>query len=160
MSQEKRTRRAPSRTRLPSADELDRERRALDLRRSRVTYDDIARQVGYASASGAYKAVHRALGRVAQPGVEEYRREELDMLDALHHAHWTRALAGDIAAAKIVLSTSERRAKLLGLDAAVAIRATVTDALDAEIEELVRELAEIGAVATDRQVEGEDERHE
>lgn len=140
------TRKAPGRSNLPAEDVLQKERTALELRRARVPYGDIARQLGYASASGAWEAVHRALGRVSQGHAEQYRREEVDMLDRLHRAHWTAALGGDVPAAKLVLSLSERRARLLGLDAAVAIKAQVTSELDSEIEELLRELAGSEAV--------------
>lgn len=133
-------RKAPGRSNLPTEDVLHKERQALELRRARVPYGDIARQLGYASASGAWEAVHRALGRVSQGHAEQYRREEVDMLDRLHRAHWTAALAGDVPAAKLVLSVSERRARLLGLDAAVAIKAQISSELDSEIEQLLREL--------------------
>lgn len=138
-------RRKPGRSNLPSEAVLLKERQALELRRAKATYTDIAQALGYASPSGAYRAVQSALKRTAQGAAEEYRAEELDMLDRLHRAHWTRALAGDVAAAKLVLSVSERRSKLMGLDAAIAIKATVTDAVDAQIEELVAELAQLAS---------------
>lgn len=143
-------RRKPGRTRLPSIATLDKERRALEMRRAKASYTDIARAVGYSSASGAYEAVQRAIKRHTQGNVEELRREELDMLDRLHLAHWPAAVGtqnnpADVSAGYFVLKVSERRARLLGLDAAVAIKATVTDAVDAEIEELIRQLAELDA---------------
>lgn len=126
---------------------LVRERKALELRRSKVTYTDIAVQLGYKSPGGAFDAVQRALKRTSQGAVEEFRREELDMLDRLHRAHWLPALNGNVASAKLVLSLSERRAKLMGLDAPTAIKATVTDQVDREIEDLVAELQQLAELA-------------
>jgi hypothetical protein len=143
--------RKPNRSRLPSIETLQREKQALELRRARATYTDIATQLGYASASGAYEAVHRAIRRHSQGSVEEYRREELDMLDRLHRGHWADAVKGDDKAARVILAIAERRAKLLGLDAAIAVKTTVTDAIDAQIEELVAELAETAAQAARQQ---------
>lgn len=130
-------------TRLPDTKVLEREREALNLRRARLPFDQIAEQLGYKTESGARAAVKRALGRVSQGSVEEYRREEADMLNRLHRAYWVGALSGDEKAARIVLSICERRAKLLGLDAPVRVDAKITDALDAQIEELVAELAAV-----------------
>ena len=47
----------PKRARL-----TDRRRRALELRMKGLTFADIARQVGYASPSGAYEAVRESTG--------------------------------------------------------------------------------------------------
>jgi hypothetical protein len=138
-------RRKPGRTRLPSTETLLREKQALELRRGRATYEQIATQLQYASPSGAYEAVQRALGRISQGNVEEFRREERDMLDRLHLAWWPLALQGNEKAARVILSLSERRSRLLGLDAALAVHATITDAVDAKIEELVAELGEVAA---------------
>lgn len=126
--------------RTPATELIDRERQAVNLARGGLGYADIAIQLGYANASGAWKAVQRALGRVPQGAVEDYRRIELARLDRLWAAYWPKALGGNIQAAIYLLKVSERRSRLLGMDAAVAIRATVTDALDAEIEELLEAL--------------------
>lgn len=141
-----RPRRTPGRTRLPSTETLDKERRALEMRRARATYTDIARALGYNSPSGAWEAVHRAIGRHTQGNVEQLRREELDMLDRLHLAHWPAAVGNppDPKAAAVILSIGERRAKLLGLNAAEAYKVTVSDSMDQEIQRLAEELAALG----------------
>jgi hypothetical protein len=44
-------------------------------------------------------------------------RQELDRLDAMLRACWSKAIGGDMKAVDRVLKISERRSKLLGLDA-------------------------------------------
>ena len=48
------------------------------------------------------------------PAVDEYRRLELDRLDALQTALWPQALVGDMAV-NTVLRIIEQRTRLLGL---------------------------------------------
>lgn len=131
--------------RTPATETIERERQAVNLARGGLGFAEIATQLGYANASGAWKAVQRALARVPQGAVEDYRRIELLRLDRLWAAYWAKALGGDLPAALYLLKVSERRSRLLGMDAAVAIRATVTDALDAEIEELLEALRDTPA---------------
>ncbi len=47
----------------------------------------------------------------------EARNTEIGRLDELHLSYYEDALSGDIKAAELILKTSDRRAKLLGLDA-------------------------------------------
>ncbi|MCA9241981.1 MAG: hypothetical protein KDA37_17340 [Planctomycetales bacterium] len=81
-----------------------------------ATYDEAAEQAGYASRSGAYKALWRALGDRAAEAVDEHRAIELARLDALQAALWERAMTGDVKAAGMVLRIIEQRTRLLGLD--------------------------------------------
>lgn len=94
----------------------DRERLALQLRRGGMVYGEIARRLGFRSASGAYKAVSRACRSIVAEEVELLRRLECQRLDAIHEALWSRALSGDLAAIDAVVKVMGRRAKLLGLD--------------------------------------------
>jgi AraC-like DNA-binding protein len=52
-----------------------REREALvvNLRRSGMTYDQIAREVGYGSSAAAYKAFKRVMDRTIREPADEYR---------------------------------------------------------------------------------------
>lgn len=81
-----------------------------------ATYDEAAEQAGYASRSGAYKALWRALGDRETQAVDEHRAIELARLDALQAALWERAMTGDVKAAGMVLRIIEQRSRLLGLD--------------------------------------------
>jgi hypothetical protein len=92
-----------------------RKARAVELAINGACYGAIAAEVGYSHRGTAYKAVHKALAERVTEGVDELRRLELDRLDVLQAALWPQAMAGDTAAACVVLRIIERRAKLLGL---------------------------------------------
>ncbi len=94
---------------------------AVKLRTSKLTYDQIARQCGYADRSTARKAIIRELERTVVMNVEELRREELAMLDMLQQQCMTRMMdkgfdKGMLFAVDRLLAISERRAKLMGLE--------------------------------------------
>lgn len=72
--------------------------------------------------------------------VAELREVELQRLDRLQRAHWTRALDGNVGSSRIVLKCVSERAKLVGLYAPIKVDARVRDELDAQIESLVEEL--------------------
>lgn len=130
------------RRRASSMATLEREKRAVEMRRERYTYAQIAASLSL-STQGAWKMVQRAYKRVPAGQVEALRLEDGDMLDRLHHAHWHAALDGDIEAAKVILKIADQRAKLFGLNAPVKVDATLRSKTDAEIEELVNELASL-----------------
>lgn len=95
--------------------EVEKMRRALDMRKSGATYDQIAVDLGYANASGAAKLVKRALELTVQESAEEVRRMESERYDEILVAlHPNR---GEARTAEVMIKLFERRAKLLGLDA-------------------------------------------
>lgn len=93
---------------------------AIQLRTQKLTYQQIADQAGYASASAARTAIQRELDREVNENVEQLRREELSMLDAMHAEIWPmfadKKNTWRLQAADRLLAISERRAKLMGLD--------------------------------------------
>lgn len=93
---------------------------AVKLRASKMTYDQIARQCGYADKQTAHKAVQRELQRVVVANVEELRQEEVNTLDVMQsecmRLFLDRENKGRLFAADRLLAIMERRAKLLGLD--------------------------------------------
>jgi hypothetical protein len=95
----------------------EKQRQALELRKACASYPDIARQLGYASASGAFKAVASALLKTLREPAEAVREIELARLDRLHLALWPAAIQGDPVAIDRVLKVMARRAALGGLDA-------------------------------------------
>lgn len=121
----------------------ERQIKAVELRRARVTYAAIAERLGYANASGAHKAVHAALNRARGGAVDELRAEEGDMLDRLHVAYWPSALSGDLNAAKLILDLSARRSRLYGLDAALRVKHELTDETRLRVLELVDRVREL-----------------
>ena len=101
---------------------------AIKLRQAGATLEDIARQLGFKGAAGAYKSVMRELGATAQDhgeGTEAVRQLELQRLDQMQFPLWPQVLAGDIAATTTALRIQERRASLLGLDAPKQIEARI-----------------------------------
>jgi hypothetical protein len=113
----------------------ERQRRALEARLAGVTYERIARALGYRNASGAWKAVARGMARSLREPAEAVRLLELERLDRLLAGIWGRATGGpdrpaDLAALDRVLKIMERRSRLLGLDAPLHLdlHALVADA--------------------------------
>ena len=130
-------------------DELKRAERIIELRRTGATWELIAKATGYANASGAYKAYQRITEQMVIPKLEEYRAMELDMLDRLQFGIYERAKNGDTKAISTVLSISDRRARILGLDAPTKIQAevvtydaTILEQHTSRIIELVRQTRE------------------
>lgn len=92
----------------------ERRAKALELHLAGATYDAIAQAVGYASRSGAHKAVQEALKDLGSPPVgTEVLQSELARLDAMLTGLWPKARRGDVAAVDRVLKIGERRATLL-----------------------------------------------
>ncbi len=104
---------------------IERQRKALELRRAGAQFDAIATQLGYASPGAAHVAVDSALKRTLQEPADAVRRLEVDRLDRLFLAWWPAALQGDAEACDRVLKIMARRAKLQGLDAPT--KNTLTD---------------------------------
>ena len=95
--------------------------RALTLRGRGWTYEEIAKEVPYATAGGAHKAVRTGLRATLKEPADDVRELELGRLDKLLNAQWDKALAGDLGALQAVLRIMDRRATYLGLDAPVKI---------------------------------------
>jgi DNA-binding CsgD family transcriptional regulator len=96
----------------------EREREALELRKTGMTREGIAEAMGL-SVSGAFGAVSRALARLVTEcteGANELRRLEVERLDHMLAAISPAIDEGDLAAIDRALRIQERRAKLLGLD--------------------------------------------
>lgn len=126
---------------------LENERRVLNLRLAGMDFDSIAREVGYADGSGAYRAYQRAMARTVQPVADEVRAEEVARLDRLALAYWPRALGAggqdpSPKAAEVVFRAMDRRARLLGLEAPVRQEIDLTTYDDSdEVRKRVAELA-------------------
>ena len=103
---------------------VERQAKALELRKQGKGFVEIAKTLGYGGPSGAHKAVMTALKKTLQEPADELRTMELERLDALHAALWPQAIAGKWLAVDRVLSVMERRAKLLGLDAPTKVAPT------------------------------------
>jgi hypothetical protein len=108
----------------------ERARQALELRKAGVQYADIAITLKFASASGAYRAVARALARLTAEPAAELRKMEVLRLDRMLQAIWDQVVKGNQGAIDRALRIGERRSKLLGLDTPQKIQEAVSDELD------------------------------
>lgn len=96
---------------------LEKQTQALKLRLAGVSYEDIARTVGYKGPSGAYQAVKAAMKKTLQEPADDLRKIEVARLDEALRAIWPKVKKGDLLAIDRYLKISDRRAKLLGIDA-------------------------------------------
>lgn len=92
---------------------------ALQLRLAGRSYEDIRQACGYASLASAYHAVGAAMKRTLREPADSLRELEQDRIDKALAAIWKNVLAGHLGAIQTFLRLSERRARLLGLDAPV-----------------------------------------
>jgi hypothetical protein len=107
--------------------EIERQAAALNLRRAGAGFEEIARQLKYADASGAYKAFQAALDKTLREPSEAARKMELERCDRLMLSYWQRANNGDAEALDRVLKIMAHRAKLEGLFAPKAVNFTDAD---------------------------------
>ncbi len=80
-----------------------------------MTYDGIARELGYSDPSGAWRAVRRCLKQRQQVAADNYIDGGLVDLQILVEKNWRRAVEGDLRAAELVLTALERQRRLLEL---------------------------------------------
>lgn len=113
---------------LPTASELatlrERDRKAVDLALTGLSYAEIADELGMANRSVAWKAVHRAIDRQEHESVADLRALENAKYDKTERRLWKILDAADkrdddrasVAAFGQLLRLFERRARLNGLD--------------------------------------------
>ena len=120
-----------------------RRNQAIALRLAGASWDDIARQLGYASRGAACTDVTRALEQYVTEGrvsAEVLREQELRRLDRLQATLWPQALQGDTKVIETVLRIIDRRCRILGLNAPERHEVVTLDAVEAEIRRLSAEL--------------------
>ena len=138
---------------------VERRVRAFELRRSGATYREIARQLG-ADLHTVHSDIQAELLAIRVQTIEEardLRALELERLDAMTVGLWPGIQKGNAANVGAGVRISERRAKLLGLDAPTTSKTEVTGSLSVgaetrlkdEVEDLQRwltyeELRELG----------------
>ena len=91
------------------------EQRAYELRLSGKTFKEIAKELKYADASGAYQAYQRAREVVSLDNLGEWRLLELERLNVIQSALWNKAMEGNIPTINALLRVFDLRAKLIGL---------------------------------------------
>jgi hypothetical protein len=105
-----------------------RQQQAMRLRVAGASYASIANALGV-SKQQAFRDCTTALTEtltLRDSAAERYRELECARLDALLVACWPRAQAGSAEHVRAAVRIAERRARLLGLDAAVASKLELT----------------------------------
>lgn len=82
-----------------------------------MSYDEVAKAVGYGHRGSAHRAVSKALAEREVEGVDELRALELARLNRLQSSLWDKAMAGDVRAVDWVVRIIAQRVRLLGLGA-------------------------------------------
>ena len=118
-------------------DALDRQLEALKKRKAGQSFESIAKDLGYAKASGAYHAVMAALKKTLQEPADELRMLEVERLDELLKTHWENRRQPQVT--DRILRIMERRAKLLGLDAPERTELTGKDGEAIKVIEVVKD---------------------
>lgn len=122
----------------------DRRRRAVDMRIAGATWEQIARQLGYASPGAACTDVKRALeASLAEmhQSVAVMRHQAELRLERLLQAVWPAAMDGDPKAVEQVRGIVADLRRLYGLDEPTRHEVVTLGAVEAEIARLERELA-------------------
>jgi hypothetical protein len=100
---------------------VENQRRALELRKSGATYDQIAQVIGYSDASGASKAVQRALQAVIQEPAKEVLTINMERLNHMLLTVWPKINAGDERAIDTGLRIMDKIDRLMGTEQAQQI---------------------------------------
>ena len=114
---------------------------ALELRKAGGSYREIARQLGIDvhTAHAAVGAELAALRETAVAEATELRALELERLDGMTSGLWPRIEEGSAAAVSAGVRVSERRSRLLGLDAPVVTKSELMGSLGVYAERLAAE---------------------
>jgi hypothetical protein len=92
--------------------------RAVELKASGFTYEQVANQLGYTSRGTAFNVVAKALREQTAEAVSNLRDLENTRLDALQAALWDAAMTGDVRAVMACVQIVQARFRLNGLEPA------------------------------------------
>ena len=132
------------------------EQKALALWLKGATFEQVAAAgFGIATASGAWRAVRRALVRIPKKEADQAREAQLARLQALRLLLWNHAASDPIKAAEALIKLEAREAGLLGLDMPTRIEATGRDGAPLTIAVARQIIAEAGEVVEDENGSGD-----
>ena len=126
-------------------------RQVIELRIAGITFEEVAKRVGYAGRTGAWHAYNAAMERYIIEPVESQRAVQSERLDRLFYQAYIQARNGDLHAIDRCLRIEKRRAELWGLDAprqheltgpggaALTVRTDVGEILLAKLAQLQNE---------------------
>lgn len=123
---------------------IERRAKALELRKSGMTYSAIGKALGV-SICMAHKDVHHVIDQLAKEAretAEAVRDIELERLDAMLKALWPAVEEGDTSSISTALRVAERRARLLGLDAPVKQEVTGANGGPLSFVEVAKQFAD------------------
>lgn len=132
----------------PSAPDViaraQRDAKCVEYRRGGMTFDAIARTLGYAGSGHAHTAFMNFMNAAPAEDIDTARRLEGDRLDMVQSAIWSRCLDPDDSnqhwAIDRYLKITDQRARLLGLNRPV--RQEVTVLTDATVSTAINALQE------------------
>jgi len=133
---------------VPAARAEDRQNQGILLIASGCTYDEVAKQLGYADRGGAYKAVQAGLKRRYQETVtqrDELIAQQMETIRLIIRGLMPKTLKGDPRSAEVMIRALERLARLTGTDAPAQVNMKITDEMMAEINDLVDTMASLDA---------------
>ena len=94
--------------------------RAIELRATGLSYDQVAAEVGYTNRGTAYNVVTQALAAREAQSVDHMRDLKLARLEAAHAALWPRAMQGHVPSVAALLRILDLQCRLQGLYEPVA----------------------------------------
>lgn len=96
----------------------EKERKALELRKGGANFHQIAQAVGYADASGAYRAVKRAMKEITQEPAIELKTMQIERLNHMLLTLWPKVQQGDESSINTALRVMDKIDALMGTEAA------------------------------------------
>ena len=129
-----------------SPETIEKYRQVWVLRLAGMSFEDIAKNVGYADKSGAKRAFDAASERWVVESVEQQRQIQSDRLDRLLFPAFQRVVDGDLNLIETCLRIEKRRAELWGLDAPKRAEVTGADGAAIEINFAEQMLAKVEAI--------------
>jgi hypothetical protein len=118
------------------------EQRAYEMRLSGKSFKEIAKELKYADASGAYHAYQRAREVVSVENLGEWRLLELERLNVVQGALWENVLNGHIPSVNALLKVFDLRAKLIGLYSPEKYQVTHQEP-DYDLNQSVKDMSEM-----------------
>ncbi|MBD8477578.1 terminase small subunit [Microbacterium sp. CFBP 8794] len=126
------------------------QKKAFALFRAAVPYEQIAVQLS-CTLTQAKAAVQKAIAASTVALDQTAARIiDLERIDALHRAHWQKAINGDAAATDRVVKLMQERQRLLGEP--TRVKDAITDAFENTLREIPTTAADEALIASCRQV--------
>lgn len=95
---------------------VEKQRRAMNLRRAGMTWADIAEEVGYSSAAGACRAVRSAIHHTIQETGDEFKTLQLERLNHMLLVLWPKVNAGDERAISVAIGVMDKMDRIKGTE--------------------------------------------